>query len=101
MFAAYSTPRSAAFAELSDRLQATTWSPNAFARAATSRPMAPIPAMPSVFPCTPSAFPYSLRSQRPARSEATASGIRRSSATIIAMTSSATAPAFRPGQFAT
>ena len=38
--------------------------------------------MPSVLPWSPSALPYSWRSHLPARSDATASGMRRSSATI-------------------
>ena len=64
---------------------------------ATSRPIAPSPAMPIVLPWSPSALPYSCRSHLPARSDATASGMRRSSASISPKTSSATAAAFLPG----
>ena len=48
-----------------------TCSPNAFARIATSRPIAPRPAIPRVFPWRPSARPYSARSHFPERNDAT------------------------------
>ena len=53
--------------------------------------------MPSVLPWSPSALLYSCRSHLPARIDATASGMRRSSETIRPSTSSATADAFLPG----
>ena len=68
---------------------------------ASSWAMLPNPRSPSVRPLRPAAFEYSFLFQRPARSSATLSGIRRSSARISPKASSATAMAFLPGQFET
>ena len=83
------------------RLHSTTFRPNPAARRIISWPMLPTPSRPSVLPKRPCAFEYSFLFHFPARSSATLSGIRRSSARISAKASSATAIAFLPGQFET
>ena len=54
---ARATPSRAARSSSSERLQATTGIPKAFARVTTSRPIAPRPMTPSVRPARPRAFP--------------------------------------------
>ena len=94
-------PSRAAASSLKRRLHTITGMPNARARRATSWPMWPKPSRPSVCPIRPFAFEYSFLFHLPARSSATLSAIRRSSARISPIVSSATATEFLPGQFET
>ena len=95
------TPSAAARSGVRDGLQATTGMPKARARPSTSCPMRPSPTSPSVRPNRPRALLYSALFQRPALRSAALAGMRRSSASISAKVSSATAMEFLPGQLDT
>ncbi len=95
------TPRAAATSGVSQRLKAITCMPNAWARWIIACPILPRPTSPRVRPYNPRDLPNSFLFQRPSRSCATLSGMRRSMASRSPNASSATARLFLPGQFET
>ena len=95
-----SAPRASARALEMNGSEAINFMPNAVARSATAPPMRPSPTMPSVLPYN-SVPMNGLRSQRPARIEATASGVWRASDNISAKVCSVAASVFAPGVLST
>ncbi len=95
------TPRRDAASPVSTGSNPITCMPNARARDATSRPTLPTPSTPSVLPYSSTPMNTEPRSQRPARTERSAAGIRRASARIIDMVCSAAEMVFSPGAFIT
>ena len=89
-------PRASTRAPEMNGSQPTTRISNAAARAAIAPPIRPSPTTPRVLPAS-SVPTNALRSQRPARVDATASGMRRTSASSNANVNSVAAIVFAPG----
>ncbi len=98
--AAASYPSSATFAAVTNGSSAMTPMSRPLARRATSRPMRPRPTTPSVLPAT-SVPTNLLRSHPPAFMVASATGMRRASASRSAIVCSAAETVFPPGVFIT